>query len=72
MQQNRKHQICERAISWQFSGDPIHPYTAQLEGAVLVIRMNDFPEEPLYTLLIDDQEVADFDTWPHRWRKPVR
>jgi hypothetical protein len=28
--------------------------------------MNDFPAEPLYTLLVNDAEF-DFDNWPAAW-----
>ena len=33
------------------------------------IRMNDFPDEPLYTLIIGDVEIINFNEWPVKWRK---
>lgn len=38
-------------------------------GLSLTIRMNDFPEQPLYTLFLDGQAVADFDDWPSGWMR---
>ena len=34
------------------------------------IRMNDFPDEPLYTLIADGVEVIHFNNWPSDWIKP--
>ena len=34
------------------------------------IRINDFPDEPLHTLLIENDEVIHFDNWPQFWVKP--
>lgn len=40
---------------------------AIFEGRVLEIRMNDFPDEPLYTLIADGVEVIHFNEWPVNW-----
>ena len=42
-------------------------YRAVLDGGVLDIRMNDFPDEPLYTLIADGVEVIHFNEWPVNW-----
>jgi hypothetical protein len=33
------------------------------------IRLNDFPAQPLYTLLIDGEAALDFDDWPVAWQR---
>ena len=33
------------------------------------MRLNDFPDENLYTLLVNDVEVAQFYDWPTDWVK---
>ena len=39
------------------------------EGRTLRVRVNDFPAEPLYTLLVDGVEIEDLEDWPSRWVK---
>lgn len=57
----------EEKLTWERGSDPLHPYEAQIEGERMVIRLNDFPDNPLYTLLVNDEEVASFDEWPKQW-----
>lgn len=59
-----------REIRWERSGDGEFPYRKRIDERLYVIRVNDFPAEPLYTLLIDDVEVTDLDDWPPAWEKP--
>ena len=42
---------------------------AEIDGAKWDIRINNFPDEILYTLLIDGVEIYDFDDWPTAWVK---
>lgn len=57
-------------IVWRKNADPLRPYAADLEGRKSVIRINDFPEEHLYTLIVGDAEIADFSDWPAQWTRP--
>jgi hypothetical protein len=57
-------------ISWRKTVDPLYPYVAEFDGEKCVIRLNDFPAEHLYTLIIHDVEVTDFSDWPEQWRRP--
>ncbi len=58
------------SIGWRRNGDPLHPYVADFDGEKCVIRLNDFPDEHLYTLIVADVEVADFSDWPEQWMRP--
>jgi len=62
-------------IIWEKNSDPEYPFVADFKGEKCVIRLNDFPAENLYTLIVDDKEIADFDDWPESWsqvqQKPV-
>ena len=58
-------------IDWKRTTDPQYPFSAKFEGEKYVIRLNDFPEENLYTLVMNGKEVADFDDWPATWSRPV-
>src|SRR5258706_15908385 len=57
-------------IRWEPSGDGEFPYHAEIDGRSLTVRVNDFPVEPLYTLLVDGAELVDLDDWPPVWRRP--
>ncbi len=54
-------------ISWERTGDGEFPYRAHAGAAELLIRVNDFPAEPLYTLLVDGRPDLDLDDWPASW-----
>ena len=40
----------KETIFWKSTSNPIYPYKANIEGHDLELRVNDFPDEPLYTL----------------------
>ena len=58
-------------IRWESTGDGEVPYRARAGGRTLTVRVNDFPAEPLYTLLADGQAVDDLEDWPTAWVRPA-
>jgi molybdopterin/thiamine biosynthesis adenylyltransferase/rhodanese-related sulfurtransferase len=58
-------------IAWRKTADPSYPYETEIDGEPCVIRLGDFPDEHLYTLLVDDVEVIAFDDWPTQWKRPT-
>ncbi len=54
-------------VHWSSTGDALRPWRARIGRDTWTVRINDFPEHPLYTLLIDDRSAGDFDDWPPRW-----
>ncbi|HEY7491100.1 MAG TPA: hypothetical protein VIH59_08340 [Candidatus Tectomicrobia bacterium] len=66
----RGQNYLEKKMVWQKSTDPIYPYTADFEKERCLIRINDFPDEHLYTLIVNDREVVHFDNWPQYWTRP--
>ena len=54
-------------IIWKNTNNPLYPEYSLNDNMVWKIRVNDFPEEPLYTLLINDSAIIDFDDWPENW-----
>ena len=60
----------EEKVVWNRSVDPGYPFKAEFEGDRLAIRLNDFPEESLYTLMVNGEEVISFDDWPDLWPRP--
>ncbi len=65
-----------RKIRWVKTDDAEFPYeTYEMfevdarDGRVR-IRVNDYPAEPLYTLMINGAPVVDLDDWPPSWERP--
>lgn len=59
-----------RAVSFRKTASALVPYEAEVDGERWAVRVNDFPAEPLYTLLVDGVEVEDLDAWPRAWARP--
>lgn len=57
-------------IEWLEGEDPEYPYETEHEGRKLLVRLNDFPAEELYTLMAGDEEIANFNDWPDSWKRP--
>jgi hypothetical protein len=66
------HSECrlDRSDSVGSGHDGEFPYQAIIDGRRWEIRVNDFPAEPLYTLMIDGQEALDLEDWPTLWKRP--
>ena len=64
-----RQSLRDRKIEWKRTLNGQFPYRVQVDNQKLVIRINDFPSEPLYSLLIDDEPVEHFDEWPDNWSK---
>lgn len=65
----QNHNYLEEQVTWTRKEDPNYPYEAWSDGDKLVIRLNDFPDENLYTLIVNEKEVASFDDWPKQWKR---
>lgn len=62
-----KTNYLEMNLKWNDSGDPEYPRILKFNNQTFQIRINDFPEEPLYTLIIDGKEIIYFNNWPKNW-----
>lgn len=58
-----------RAVAWSATGDLDFPWAAEVDGPRWRVRLNDFPDAVMYTLLVDDQEIGDFHDWPGAWKR---
>lgn len=56
-------------IAWTATDDLEMPWRATFGGRTLMLRMNDFPDETLYSLLVDGAVVGSFDDWPSVWTR---
>jgi hypothetical protein len=65
-------QHLQASVTWTKTGDLDSPWAADYEGGSWQVRINDFPDEHMYTLLVDGTRVGDFDDWPDAWDRGDR
>ena len=56
-------------LSWNVTGNVEVPWQTEVNGNTWQVRLNDFPDEPMYTLLINGEAVGDFHDWPKVWKR---
>jgi hypothetical protein len=59
----------ERPITWKSTDNLDFPWEADLDGEAGRIRLNDFPDEIMYSLLIGGKVTGDFHDWPKLWKR---
>lgn len=60
--------IFNKPVNWANTNDDEFPYTAVVDGQIWKLRINgDFPEEDLYTLLINEKPVLTFTEKSSNW-----
>jgi hypothetical protein len=52
---------------WRQTGDLSIPWEAETSDHQWQVRLNDFPDEVMYTLVIEGEAVGDFLDWPQAW-----
>ena len=59
----------QRSVAWRTASgtEPCIVFESFASEHKWLVRMNDFPDEPLYTLLIDGTAIIHFDDWPEFW-----
>jgi uncharacterized protein YjaG (DUF416 family) len=61
--------LSARELTWSPTGDPEHPWATEVEGERWQVRLNDFPDDFMYSLLIGGVNVGDFHDWPETWQR---
>jgi hypothetical protein len=56
-------------LQWRKTSDAEYPFIANDKKYSYRIRVNDFPEEPLFSLLKEDTPLCSFNSWPDHWEK---
>ncbi|MFI0468646.1 MULTISPECIES: hypothetical protein [Saccharopolyspora] len=56
---------------WRRTGDTRFPVAATVDGRSWVLRLNSFPDHPLWTLFVDGAARFDTDSTPPTWGKPL-
>jgi uncharacterized protein YjaG (DUF416 family) len=56
-----------RKLSWRATDDVDHPWATEDAGEKWRVRINDFPDDLMYTLIINDAVIGSFHDWPKSW-----
>lgn len=61
----------EKEVQWNDNqGDRDYPFVAHIDGLEYMLRVNDFPEEELYTLFVNNKAIFSFSDLPKTWKYP--
>jgi hypothetical protein len=52
---------------WNATGNPYFPLAARVSSQWWVLRLNSFPDHPLWTLFVDGEARCDIDDAPPAW-----
>lgn len=61
----REH--CAQARAWVPTGHGEFPLRGEIGGQPARIRINDFPAEPMYSVIVAGQNIGNLDDWPAAW-----
>jgi uncharacterized protein YjaG (DUF416 family) len=61
--------LLARDVTWADAGDVECPWAAHVDEARWRVRVNDFPDDYMYTLFVADAEVGSFHDWPETWHR---
>jgi hypothetical protein len=56
-------------VAWFRTDDADLPWQASVDGVSWAIRLNDFPDDYMYTLIVDGKPLLDFHDWPEAWQR---
>jgi hypothetical protein len=62
--------LVRTSLVFTHTDDAERPFTATAVGVTMLVQVNDFPAEPLYSLFANGVHVTDLDDWPAAWTRP--
>ena len=63
----RLRECVARPSTWTPTGDLDYPWAADVDGQRWQVRLNDFPDDVMYTLIVAQDAVGDLHDWPLAW-----
>ena len=67
---NRLEKYLTQAINWDRFHSDTFVFSTSHDGQKIYLRVNDFPAEHLYSLVVGEAEIS-FDDWPNTWERQV-
>ncbi|HLK63264.1 MAG TPA: hypothetical protein VKU19_07480 [Bryobacteraceae bacterium] len=61
--------VLAKRIEWRPTGNFDIPWIAEDRQHTYRVRLNNFPDEWMYGLLVDETEAGDFHDWPDTWKR---
>ena len=62
-------EFSDKKVSWMKTKNTKYPYRAVVDNQEWLLRVNKFPDEPLYTLIVNSNEIIHINDWPIGWTK---
>lgn len=59
----------QKPLSWQETEDTDFPFAGHWGGAAARLRLNDHPAEPLFSIIVQGQNVGNLEAWPEAWSR---
>lgn len=56
-------------IEWKRNWDIILPYKTSLDKRELFLQINNFPDEPMYSIIEQGQVIENVEDWPDCWTR---
>lgn len=71
----RKNKLFYISLLWEleaFKHEPFVQYVSKFEENILKVTVNNFPEQDLYSLYINNDFICHFNKWPVKWKKDTK
>lgn len=62
-------QALARPLSWSATDSVEVPWATDVDGIAWKVQLNDFPDEMMYSLVMDEKIVGNFHDWPKVWAR---
>lgn len=69
MTSNALDKMVSSCLEWLPVDGESHLFFTIFENKEIILRLNDFPEEPLLSLIFENNRI-DMDNWPDEWTLP--
>ena len=58
-----------KKVNWSRTDNYATPWETCVDGVNWQVRINDFPDDYFYTLLVDGKNTGNFNDWPETWQR---